>query len=98
MAAQPASPLAPAAAPGSFYLRLALACCRRGLCSVHVVPQIGQHDLDPSCCPDLKKRLGCIRGDGVSDRYGIGMSLYFKFLKVTTQLREPNAQRDAAPA
>jgi len=25
--------------------------------------------------------LGCIRGVGISDEYGVGMSLYFKFLK-----------------
>ena len=48
---------------------------------VSVFAQIGQHDLSPYCCENPKKFLGCVRSGGLADQYGIGMSLYFKFLK-----------------
>ena len=32
----------------------------------------------------LKRKYGCIKEDGFIEKYGIGMSLYFKFLKTVT--------------
>jgi hypothetical protein len=43
----------------------------------------GQHNLEcgPSSMDGCKKKYGLIRPIGIMQRYGIGMSLYFKFLK-----------------
>ena len=46
--------------------------------------QLGQHNLDKCCgkdvCVDLKEKMGCVVHGGILDQYGIGVSLYFKFL------------------
>ncbi len=41
----------------------------------------GQHSLSPYCCKELKESVGCIRPLGFTQDYGIGMNLYFKFVK-----------------
>ena len=49
--------------------------------------QLGQHNLDDKCCGkdvcvDLKEKMGCVVHGGILDQYGIGVSLYFKFLSL----------------
>jgi hypothetical protein len=41
----------------------------------------GQHNLECGGCHDVKRQYGCIRPLGFMQHYGIGMSLYFKFVK-----------------
>jgi hypothetical protein len=48
--------------------------------------EAGQHNLECSamCDRDTLVRLGCRKEPGYTEEYGIGMSLYFKFMKTMT--------------
>ena len=45
---------------------------------------VGQHNMTTWPMESLKRKYGCIKEDGFIEKYGIGMSLYFKFLKTVT--------------
>ena len=47
---------------------------------------MGQHNVSEWPLPGLKRKLGLIKDHGFVEEYGIGMSLYFKFLKTMTNV------------